>query len=68
MNLLDLKAAVLEAIDRKALALEGASGLRLDVKVRQDGSIVKVLMYPEFEFAVRNRLPVDAYAFLRETT
>jgi hypothetical protein len=66
MNIPDLKAALLEAVDRKAVVLAQASAVNLDIKFRTDGSVVSVVMFPKYEFTVRGRLPIGDYEFKSE--
>lgn len=57
--LAQLKQAFCEAVDRKAAAIQGASSVRVDLKFNDDGTLRKVILFAEHDFAVRGSRKVD---------
>lgn len=53
----DLKAALGVAVDRQRAVLQSSPvALRIDVKMK-GGNIDKIIIWPEFEYYVRNHVP-----------
>lgn len=52
-DLVQIKEAVCQAIDRRSQAVAGAKSVRVDMKFNDDGSLCRVAMFAEYEFTVR---------------
>lgn len=69
MNLNDVKASLIAALDLRAQSWDGMKHLRLDIRFRDDGSVNQVELSPHFEVHVRGRCPpLNSYSFVPDVS